>query len=102
MVTPTPKLFDTGGLWKHGELGLNLSGQTEEVLTGSMRTSVAQELALARAERMAPQRSAPERREARPITVNQYGADRNEVAKGVRQARQEDEWFSNSIRIGES
>ncbi|WP_235581736.1 hypothetical protein [Rhodococcus sp. Leaf278] len=95
-------MFDTGGLWKHGELGLNLSGQTEEVLTGSMRTSVAQELALARAERMAPQRSAPERREARPITVNQYGADRNEVAKGVRQARQEDEWFSNSIRIGES
>ncbi|OZE04978.1 hypothetical protein CH250_20775, partial [Rhodococcus sp. 05-2255-3C] len=92
MVTPTPKLFDSGGLWKHGELGLNMSGQTEEVLTGSMRTSVAQELALARAERMAPQRSAPDRREARQITVNQYGADRNEVAKGVRQAAYEDEW----------
>ncbi|OZF25194.1 phage tail tape measure protein, partial [Rhodococcus sp. 14-2496-1d] len=102
MVTPTPKLFDTGGLWKHGELGLNLSGQTEEVLTGSMRTSVAQELALARAERMAPQRSAPERREARQITVNQYGADRNEVAKGVRQAAYEDEWRSRSVRLGES
>ncbi|OZF25215.1 phage tail tape measure protein, partial [Rhodococcus sp. 14-2496-1d] len=102
LVTPTPKLFDTGGLWKHGELGLNMSGQTEEVLTGSMRTSVAQELALARAERMAPQRSAPERREARQITVNQYGADRNEVAKGVRQAAYEDEWRSRSVRLGES
>ncbi|WP_307830922.1 phage tail tape measure protein [Rhodococcus sp. KRD162] len=102
MVTPTPKLFDTGGLWKHGELGLNLSGQTEEVLTGSMRTSVAQELALARAERMAPQRSAPERREARPITVNAKGFDRHELAAGIRQARHEDEWFSNSVRIGDS
>lgn len=102
MVTPTPKLFDTGGLWKHGELGLNLSGQTEEVLTGSMRTSVAQELALARAERMAPQRSAPERREARPITVNAKGFDRHELSAGIRQARHEDEWFSNSVRIGES
>ncbi|WP_373454421.1 phage tail tape measure protein [Rhodococcus sp. 05-2255-3B1] len=102
MVTPTPKLFDSGGLWKHGELGLNMSGQTEEVLTGSMRTSVAQELALARAERMAPQRSAPDRREARQITVNQYGADRNEVAKGVRQAAYEDEWRSRSVRLGES
>lgn len=102
MVTPTPKLFDTGGLWKHGELGLNLSGQTEEVLTGSMRTSVAQELALARAERMAPQRSAPERREPRAITVNNNGYDRHEVARGIRQARQEDEWSSRSVRIGES
>ncbi|OZD75195.1 phage tail tape measure protein [Rhodococcus sp. 05-339-2] len=102
MVTPTPKLFDTGGLWKHGELGLNLSGQTEEVLTGSMRTSVAQELALARAERMAPQRSAPERREARPITVNNNGFDRHEVERGIRQARHEDEWRSNSVRLGES
>ncbi|OZF47679.1 phage tail tape measure protein [Rhodococcus sp. 14-2470-1a] len=97
------KLYDTGGEWKSGTLGLNMSGETEEVLTGSMRTSVARELALARAARLAPAPSAaPERREPRPISVTNNGYDRREVTAAIRQARHEDEWFSNNIRIGES
>ncbi|WP_231383828.1 phage tail tape measure protein [Rhodococcus sp. 114MFTsu3.1] len=101
-LIPTPKLFDNGGVWKSGTFGLNMSGQDEEVLTGSMRRSVAQELALSRAARLAPAASVSERREARPITVNNNGYDRREVAAGIRQARQEDEWFSRATRIGES
>lgn len=96
------KLFDNGGVWKSGTFGLNMSGQDEEVLTGSMRRSVAQELALSRAARLTPAASSPGRSDARPITVNNNGYDRREVAAGIRQARHEDEWFSRATRIGES
>jgi len=35
-----PKLFDRGGKWRHGELGLNLSGKTETVRTAEQEAAL--------------------------------------------------------------
>ncbi|WP_009473877.1 phage tail tape measure protein [Rhodococcus sp. JVH1] len=101
-------LYDTGGIWPTGTPGFNASGHDELVLTHEQRKAAGQDFALlsSLASSFAAARSAPAAPAApqsgspfdslRPLTIN--GADRREVAAGIRMAQQEDSWRMAQIR----
>ncbi|MDF3308708.1 phage tail tape measure protein [Rhodococcus sp. T2V] len=96
------KVFDTGGRWRHGELGLNLSGRDEFVLNPRETADMDETKRMFQVLRAtgqnalaAPQQQAGPRNpfdSLRQTVVNANGADRNEVAAGIRKADQEERW----------
>ncbi|MDV8022009.1 phage tail tape measure protein [Rhodococcus sp. IEGM 1330] len=107
MKAMNPKLFDTGGEWKSGTLGVNMSGFSELVLTNDQRKYLESERnmiasmanARGKAGSGAGEPTTDPFASQRPIKIDVNGYDRRELKAGVRAAQVQDHFNSLAVRV---